>query len=335
MFNWQRFFTAHNIEWVDKGPSATKGNIAIRCPRCGMADPSHHLAVSLEGKGYRCFRTKSHSGRSVPKLIQDLLQCSWPEALRLAGVATHVSSDFVADHEVGKKLFAYINKTDTTTEPKTLRFPAEFRALADRGGGRYFVDYLLGRGYDLDDIPELREAYNLQYAIAGAFKYRLVFPITMNNKLVNWTGRSISSTATLRYRTLSTDPETAREDGLPAATRSIEQTLFNYDNLLEGGDELLICEGPFDAMRLDLVGGRTGIHATCVFTKDVSTEQIFLLEKLRDLYDRITLVIDNDAQLDVLALQRRLAHLDCGTRHIPKRYKDPAEMSIDAVEKWL
>jgi hypothetical protein len=211
----------------------------------------------------------------------------------------------------------------------------EFRPLANRGGGRYFANYLVERGYSLDDIPELQHTYNLQYAIAGPFKYRLIFPITINGKLVNWTGRSISPNETLRYRTLSANPETAKENGLPMATRSIERTLFNYDNIMEGGDELLICEGPFDAMRLDYVGEFHGVRATCVFTKNVSDEQINLLEGVRDLYDRMTLVIDNDAQLDVLAVQRRLAHLDCGTRRIPRKYKDPADMPLKEAFKFV
>lgn len=334
-FNWPRFLKAHNIEWVDKGPSTTKDNIATRCPWCGQGDPSHHLAISIDGKGYRCFRVKSHRGRSVPRLIAALLNCSWPEALRLAGVPS-ISTD-ITEHDLGRRMAMLVNGASKTNgDAKRLKLLPEFRPVTDWGAGRYFVDYLIEkRGYEALDIPRLTKTYNLQCTIHGLFRWRLIFPITMGGVLVNWTGRTLSGNDGLRYRTLSANPEKAKESGLPVATRSIEKTLFNYDNLLNGGRELLITEGPFDAMRLDYFGAPFGIRATCTYTKSISSDQIALLDGLRELYDDFTRVLDLDAQLDLLYEQQRMAHLDVGTKRMPPGFGDPAELTKAAALEFL
>jgi hypothetical protein len=336
-FDWPRFLTSQRIEWTDRGHSATKNNIAIACPWCGSADPSQHLAISLEGRGYRCFRSpRQHSGRSIPRLIAALLGCSWSEALRLAGIsgsAWHLGQE----DGLSATLTALTTTSDeTATDHKPIGFPVEFRPLTENGAGRYFTDYLIeNRNYAEEDIRLLAKTYNLHYAIAGAFKWRVIFPVIMNGQLVNWTGRSISPNENLRYRTLSANPEKAKESRLPVAPRSIEKTLWNFDNLMRGGRELLICEGPFDAMRLDFLGATEGIRATCTWTKAVSDYQLDLLDELRGRFDHMTRVLDNDAQLDILAEIDRMAHLRCRTRKLPNGVKDPGELSYQSALEFM
>src|SRR4051812_26553261 len=99
MFDWVTFLNRRGIEYTDRGSSATAGNLAIHCVFCGAADPGTHLAISLHGRGWRCWRNKAHSGRSPVRLIQALLGCTWVEAERLAGVSSARST--VAQNDFG------------------------------------------------------------------------------------------------------------------------------------------------------------------------------------------------------------------------------------------
>lgn len=332
-FDWIKFFDARRIEWSDS-QGASSGNVVIHCPLCGSGDHGMHMAVSLQDRGWRCFRVRGHSGRSVPRLIQLLTMCSWEDACRVAGVASqHLLPD---EALIGARALDAIRNpraagVDAATR-STLRLLPEFKPLANRGSGRMFSEYLIyERGYTHFDIGPLARLYDLRYAIQGTFDKRIIFPIYMRGELVNWTGRTISKTNGLRYRTLSADPEKAKENQLPVAKISVERTLYNYDNVLEGGRELLIAEGPFDAMKLDYYGNRYEVHAVATYTKSLSADQVVLLEGLRNRYGQMTRVLDNDAELDLLQEQRRAGHLGLGVKRIPRHRKDPDSMSYDEI----
>lgn len=330
--DWTRFLDVHHIEWSRHG--STRNNVSIRCPWCGSGDPSQHLTINLDGAGYRCFRNRSHSGRSAPWLIQALLQCSWPEAQRLAGVTPTVS-EVIPEKALGKHLAQLINGDKPKAKPRRLRLLSEFRPVEAWGVGRYFTDYLETRLYTAEEITKLQRRYKLVCAVNGAFAWRVVFPIFVDEELVTWTGRSIDRNARLRYRTLSADPETARENGLPAAILSIERTLWNYDQIAKGGRELLLCEGPFDAMRLDFYGKDHGIRAGALFTKSISNDQMSLLSALRERFENITLVLDQDAWSDWLPVSSSAAHLGIGVKRLPRAYKDPAMLPKRAALEFL
>lgn len=334
-FNWIQFFDRHRIDYVTSGPSVTKGHIAIRCVWCGNSDQSHHLAISLSGAGYKCWRApQQHKGRAAAKLIQALLDCTWTEAFNIAGEGSRGAalseSDFTARAQAllngGKK---------AVSDTKTLTFLPEFRPLLAEGVGLRFVNYMAERGYPDARLPALHRIYGLQCAIMGSFRYRVIFPVYMRGKLATWTGRAITNNADLRYYTLSANPDVAEEKGLPQAAMSIEKTLWNFDELLKGGEELYICEGPFDALRLDSIGRRHFMRATCVFKKQVSAEQAALLDEVVPRFARSYLLFDPEAYADTLVVRSQLAHLKLGTRTLPPQFEDPGALSVKATRQFL
>jgi hypothetical protein len=331
-FDWLAFLNRRGIDYSEKGPSATTGNISIKCPFCGSSDRSMHMAISIRGRGWRCFRNpRQHRGRSPVKLIQALLGCSWEEAFRIAGVSS------IRNTVDGKPFNQHVatllrRDTKTNTDEQSLRLLPAFKPLLNIGSGRYFANYLVEkRDYRFFDISNLCAEYGLHYALTGPFAWRIIFPIYMNDRLVCWIGRTLSENTNMRYRTLSADPENAERDSLPLAVMSVEHTLLNHDQLRNGGEELIVCEGPFDAMRIDYFGADFGVRATCVYTKSISDEQISLLSDIGLKFARRTLLFDTDTQLDDLRSLSRVAHLDFRVRHIPNRYKDPAELPRNAV----
>src|SRR6185312_5603411 len=119
MFDWEQFLDNHGIDYVTTGHNARRGNIGIACPWCGN-DPSHHLGISTNGRGYHCWRNEAHSGKAPHRLVMALLGAK-ESALRVIA---------------GK-----------------LNFLPEMHPLEDRGlAGRLAFAYLEGRGYSTKGV---------------------------------------------------------------------------------------------------------------------------------------------------------------------------------------
>lgn len=332
--DWVRFFDQHSIDYITKGSSVARGNVAIHCPWCGDADQGYHLGIHLGGKGWGCWRNRAHRGKSATRLIQILLQCSYPEARRLAGERDAVVLE--SDETFGDRVKALVAKSVSgVPDRRSIRYPKEFKPVVDHGMGAMFVDYLMDRGYSARQALEVSRLYDLQYAVRGPFRYRLIIPVFMDSGLVNWTGRSIYQDAKVRYRTLSADPDKAREDGLPTAVTSIEQTLFNYGQLMDDSAEaLVVVEGPLDAIRVDYLGAPLGIRGTCLFgTGNLSEHQISLLDSLVPQYRRRILLLDPDALMTQIGMTSRLEYLGFESRQVPPGVEDPARMSRADLEQ--
>jgi hypothetical protein len=325
-FDWIGFLNRYQLPWVDKGRNVSSGNVAVPCPYCGADDPSQHMTIALDGSGWRCWRNYEHRGKAPRRLVQALLRCSADEAAAIVG--SRVPELQLDEVFVAETLAAMNGRRDEPEPERALAFMPEMKPLRPLGMGRYFFDYLAGRGYSYDEAVEAVHRYGLRYATKGPFRYRLIFPITLDGKLVNWTGRSLGP-AIMRYRTLSTDLERSRKAGLPPAVKPVSQLLWNFDRLLcEGGYLLVITEGPFDAMRVDFLGAPYGIRATCIFgLGNGQGAQLLLLDRLAKRFKQTALLLDATAALDAVALQTRLSHLRPRMLMLPKGLGDPAELS--------
>jgi hypothetical protein len=317
-FDWKTFFKGNRIEYQDE----SSREILIKCPWCGMDDPSHHLSVNLEGKGYRCFRNSDHRGRSPARLIQVLLKCSIDHARALCGmsVALPAGAGFMAQI---KGLLEPPNKLDITKCP---RLPEEFKPLLDKPSAWPFLSYMKSRGYEFKDILQLSRTFDLHYCTSGPFRGRVIFLVKRHGKLLNWTGRAVSKDTIPRYRSHTTMPELAALLGLDPAAESISNLLLWHD-LLETSKAhtMVVCEGPYDALRVNHFGMHQGIIATCLFTMQASTAQI---ESLRDLirhkFKRGVLLLDRGTLDKSVAIGMRLPELKVTI--LPDGTKDPGSI---------
>lgn len=329
-FNWIAFCDRYKVDYVTAGLD----HIEVHCIWCGSEDHSHHLAISLSGKGYKCWiAPQQHKGIKPTKLVQALLGCPWAEAFSITGEETRGPAR--GDIEFMNRAQELLGTRKSQTPKTELEYLKEFRPLVPEGSGRYFVEYMASRGYSESDLYKLNKRYNLQCTISGFFKYRVIFPIRMDGKLVAWTGRSTNKNADIRYQTLSANADVAEKFGLPKALMSIERTLWNYDVLLKGGEDLYICEGPFDALRLDYTGYKFDIGATCVFKKNISSEQIALLDNIVPRFKRAFLLFDAKEYLDIFRTRSQLVHLELRTKPLPRGFEDPGDMDYKAAARFL
>jgi hypothetical protein len=316
-FDWPRFLREHRIEYVLE----RKDNIAVRCPFCGDADPSHHLGISLKGRGWHCWRNSAHSGKSRARLIQQLLRVSPEEARRLAYGDAVVPSD----DELGDMLSALASEGAPPPRRRALELPREFKPLMSHGlfAGQ-FRDYLMGRGYRIQQVQYLASAYELHYATKGEFAWRIIFPVRdRRGQLLTWTARTISPREKLRYKALKLDRDGTGDGG----SAQVKDLLLGLPMLrhAESPRALVVCEGPFDALRITAFGHRLGVYGTCLFGVGISPAQADLLLDLRAQFSQQYLLLDPDAELSGLRLAEQVPGLRLA--RLPAGVADPGELS--------
>lgn len=320
MVDWISLFESHQIPYATKGPNVSRGHISIHCPFCGSADPSMHLSVALSGQGWRCWRQSDHAGRSAPKLIRALLGCSWDQAIALAGgSAVAISDDLLA---TVNRLF---EGPSMKSHLKTLVLPDEFRPFREKDSALaapYANHLVRRRQYEGDMLPWLTEIYGLMWCRSGPFGGRIIFPVYSDGHLVSWTGRTIGRSE-LRYKTLGCDPEL--DD--PCALGPISNYLLWYDCLLTAKPHtLVLVEGPFDALRINVLGRKYGVYSTCFFTAAPGASQIDLIHHIAPKFQRLCLLLDQGTLTTAMRLQGALSSLGAEVLWLPQRYKDPGEL---------
>lgn len=321
MFDWTGFLSQHQIDYRAEGAL----NVAVHCPLCGDADASKHLAISLRGRGWRCFRNANHKGRSRAKLIQLLLRCTWEQAQRYAGIEPAPSA---RDEDVFAALSGFLG-VSAARPPKQLSFPTEFKPLARRSiSGEPFRNYMIDRGMDEDEVEWIIENYDLHYAVKGRWRNRIIIPIyDRYKKLTTWTARSIRADDQLRYKTLKVHPEDEYDEG-PFALAPPGSLLLGLPLLWTCPNPrvLVPCEGPFDGMRVSAAGWSRGVYGTCLFGLQLSEAQVELLQELAERFPRRRLLLDNDAKLVAFSMVQRLEGLRCKAVSLPGGVKDPGAL---------
>lgn len=319
-FNWERFCTTRNIEYVTSGPSSTVGNINIHCPYCGDADPSYHMGLHLKRSFWHCWRNDKHAGRKPHRLIMRLLGCSYAEA------ATYIDEGVVelSDFEEVASTFTLDNKEGSRS--RHLNMPRDFRPLVTaKGRARMYWKYLQSRGFRTRDIPYLTRRYDLHYCDKGEWRGRIIMPIRIENKLVSWTGRTVYGTEELRYRSLSHKKEIS---GSSSSLVSIRDTLFNYDNVMKKHHHVCaIVEGPLDVLKIDYFGQHHGVCAIGTFGTGIRKAQLDMLDLIRKRCDLLVICGDQNAEANVMDLLSAAYDLNLQNLPLPNNVRDPGELT--------
>lgn len=318
VIDWLDILRQNGIEYVERGKNVKRGEVAIHCPFCGSADPSHHLGLNLETGWWACWRNNTHRGKSPVRLLVQLLRISYWKAREIAGVGDDYLDpdgfDAVAARILGR------NQTMRMEEVRRefLDFPREFTPLDIEKHKRWSY-YLLARGFPVREQQLLCRSYNLMASLTGSFQDRVILPYYVNKELVAWTGRAIAP-ATIRYKDLSID-----ECLIPP-----KETLYNYDCIAEGGKALLVVEGPFDVLKLDFYGREYGVRAVGLSTNSMTEEQMFLIEEASEQFEQTIIMMDTQSELgviDSLKMKERIAHIpNLKISGVPYNYKDGGEM---------
>ncbi|TXH49521.1 MAG: hypothetical protein E6Q97_22555 [Desulfurellales bacterium] len=324
--NWLRVLNSAGVEYIERGANVKRGEINIRCPFCGAADPSHHMGLNLTNGWWACWRNQSHRGKSPLRLLVRLLGCSYARACELAGI----TPDYV-DPDGFDAVAARVMQRDGLQRVEEVRRdfltfpPKEVTPITGRGQTRRHWDYLVQvRGFRPSDIQHLTLSYGILAGVGDYWRDRVMFPYLVNEELVAWTGRAIAE-SNIRYKDLA-----VAECLIPP-----KQTLYNHDAALAGGEVLLVVEGPMDALKLDCYGAEWGVRAVGLSTNSISDQQIFLLEEAAPRFRRTLVMMDNSGQLsivDSIRMKERMAQIrNLGFVPVPFGKKDGGDLAPSQV----
>lgn len=309
------------VPLVTRGPNVKKGEVNMRCPFCGAADPSHHLGINPNNGYWACWRNSDHRGKSPVRLLVAALGEPVWKIRQMLGL--RVAPDLSEFHKLGERIIK--GKPEEDIEPRAdaidttelkLRGFSQFTHAAAR-----FDAYLLGRG-----LPAPAwDLYGLMYAVSGPFKDRVVLPYYYRSRLVTLTGRSIHKDAGLRYRDL--EPELSVLD--------TSETLYNYDRAARGGRLLLVVEGPIDSLKGDFAGTPLGVHVVGLSTNSITDDQIAHLIDLSAAFDHTMVCMDTPTRLGLLDSHKMVGRLrgaiDCSVLDASRLGKDLGGASVRSL----
>ncbi len=290
---------ASGVEILDHGHSVSRGNFNIRCPFCGPSDPGHHMGVSLEGKGWACWRNADHRGKSPVRLIVALTGRPVWKVREMLGLFSSPSLDTFSSvrGRLGPKAEEQAPKRKG---PEGLKMPKEFRHRWVEGMVSHrFIAYMLERGFGGPALARVVRDYELSYAVSGTFAERIVLPYLVRENVVTWTARSIQPDQKLRYRDLEQAESIMHKD----------QILFNYDGAAMGGKTLLVVEGPFDVLKGDWAGREFGVRCVGLSTNNMSDGQMLQLAELSDAFERVCISLDTPSRFAIMDSHRLLSKL--------------------------
>jgi hypothetical protein len=320
-FDYENFFRERGIDYVTVGKNTKKGEVSINCPLCGD-DGGYHCGCNPQSGFYGCFKDPAHRGKNPANLVKALLRCSWPEALKIVGgdeTATATAPGSLDDLE--KQVYEATTATKTTRAngKRIIPYPPEFMEITSLGLTQRCWDYLVRRRFREEDARWVGNSYNLRYALLGKWRRRLILPfLDKGCVVVGWQGRALWSDARLRY--VSYPPEMAKKE-----------ILFNWGPALDGGDVLVIVEGPMDCLKIDFYGKNSGIRAVGLLGTGWTAKQVGLLFKLLPRYKRSVVLFDQGAELPALDLVSQLYTFGTVFGTLPPGRSDPGELYPDEV----
>ena len=332
--DWKNFLERHNIHYVDRGPNVGPGHIGVNCPFCARTnnpDPSQHMEINLNKKGWKCWRNKKHRGFNPEFLISALLGISIEQAKEETKGNQTLPKNVL--NYVTSKL--YKSKDVVEEKPAYLEIPKFYTELRKNHARNTLAkNYLRDRGFQ--NANDLARRYDLRNPVKGDMRGRIVMPLTLHGEVVGMTGRSISKKAKLRYKSSSFEKPI---DGM-YAVHTTDQCLYNFDNVFGSDIEnLVIVEGPFDVMKLDFFGYEHGMSSVGVFTNSISTFQKILLSELIESCDHlenIYVCLDAKEHSNTIELLADLIYLN--TKKLPVNLRkfnaeDPGDLEKQHVVK--
>jgi len=279
-------------------PKKVGTEIDYHCPFCMKRGADHvgTLHVNLNKNAAIC-HTCWFGTRNVLNIVRDVLGYT-PAALALRrGVVEEAPK--VDSSKYVKEVIKRLQGGEDEEKPKIIGLPKEFVRLTlppASPADHLFYNYLRYRGVTDNEIDD----YGLGYCAGGRYGGFLVFPFYMHGMPVYFTTRAV-----LGPPMKSLNPKAGRRF-----------FLFNYDRAIQY-PHIVITEGPLDAIA-------AGPNAVALTGKSISDAQIRLLD--RTTVERITILLDADAERDALKMQDLLnTRLDTEVDVVLLPSGDPAE----------
>jgi hypothetical protein len=229
-----RIIEAQGLDFKEK-----RGTIHTVCPACGESDK---LSISKRSGATICYRGKCSFGR---QWFEDWLAMT-------ANVSRQEAARMIADLDRPKVTQGYrILDDDEQADQRSQEF-VSVALVAWPPEGCFPIafpecergqKYLASRGISV----EMAERYGIVYNLITD---RVVLPIMQDGKCYGWQARATFD--------VDKDFRMRNNEGYSRGT-----TVMFFDRL-EGSDHAIMCEGPFDALKFDRVGGNVATMGTAV-----------------------------------------------------------------------
>lgn len=328
LVNWSSLLSERRVDYIERGPNVKRGEINIRCPFCGSADPSYHMGLNLDTGWWACWRNSQHRGKSPVRLLMALLRVSFGEARDIAGLGNDYRDPEGFDSL--KARLQALGRPVARTESRACVWPPSFHEIDGAGASLRHWHYLRQR--EFDDTQDLIRLYRLSFTRSGPQAHRIILPYIVFNEVVTWTGRAIA-------------PSSARYLDQPLEDAAIgpKHTFYNHDALLKNGSQsmraLIVVEGPFDVLKIDYYGRAFGVRAVGMSTSSLSGDQAFLLEEARPHFGRMIIMGDQTetgtGSVDAMRLRQQVAFIP-GVESMapPFNLKDAGAMTPRQAINW-
>ncbi len=291
-FDIKAYLDDKNISCYEIGKNVTRGGIEINCAFCG--DPSQHCGINLNSKFFHCWICGEKG--TATKLIKEIEECSWTKAEKI--ITQYQDLSFLELKQDILKRY----EGDGQILPKE-----SITELPDA-----YQRYLANRGFDPDVICKqyyVRACHNI-----GDFKFRIIIPIIMDGKIVNFTTRSIAGTSP-KYKHCPNEK----------AIIPMRECVYNIDSVV--ADAVLIVEGTLDVWRM-------GKGTVALMGIEFTEEQIELLRQKE--LKKVVVMFDGEPQA-IRQAHKLAAKLSAfvSTAYVIELPggKDPADLSNKEVEE--
>lgn len=210
------YLESRNIEFSTHGKNTSPGWVNIQCIFPGCSDHSNHLGINIRTLILHCWKCGKSGG------IDYLLR-----KIENSFNIDHIIKEFdLIGERLRRKEVGDLSISSSISQPKGLQsFPE-----------KYHKTYLKKRRFNRILIER---DYGILYSNKGFFERRIVAPIIIGGKIVNYIGRDATNTRKRKYKMLPDN-----KAGIPRA-----YTVYNIDSVYSGGN-CLIVEGFFDVLRV-------------------------------------------------------------------------------------
>jgi DNA primase len=276
------YLQSRNVRVDTSGKNIAGGWIGINCLFC--IDPSNHLGINLQSKAFSCFKC-GETGSAV-KLIQTI------EGIQDVGEALSIMKKF------GGGFYS--------PEERQYQSKVKLPIGASKKLDECHISFLENRRFP----KEVIDKYDL-YGVGpiGDFKYRVIIPIYMNNRMLGFVGRDVTGYAQIPY--LNSSPESSIKD--------VKHCLYNMDNVLR--KTVVIVEGIFDAWRI-------GDGAVATLGVKYTHEQLLLLRGMKKAF----VLFDADAITMAHSLAHDLSSIVPNVEVLELETGDPDDLSDEDVK---
>jgi DNA primase len=276
-----RYLEDKRIDYQTEGKNTTLGWVEVNCPFC--PDPSRHLGISPD-KLISCWKCSVKG--TVLKYIQEVEKCSYNYAQKIV--------DKYQDRNIK------VPKERRTSD--LVKLPSLATPLQSM-----HRNYLIKRKFDPDYLEKKYDL--LGCAEVGDYKFRIIVPVYLHNRLVTFLARSIFEGLKEPYKNAPVE-----ESVIP-----IKSAVYNLDSVR---NNVVIVEGVTDVWRI-------GEGAVATFGKKYTKNQLVHFSGIK----RAFILYDSDAQKEADKLAYDLSAIVKEVEILTLSEGDPADLSEEDVKK--